>query len=285
MQHDSAFSQSRLYALLSMLERLCVVALLFGSTAPAANWYVDKQAVGNSTGKDWANAWTSLAQIAWPAINGGDTIYISGGALGITYNEPLEIGKSGFSNAPITIRVGREAGHNSKVTLDAIGFHAHHWITISGALNDSFPAPTNILGLRRMTNNIGLYCDNPNGPGMYMTSPTGIKLYWVGIERAQRDSGTAEAHGIWANMTSRDATDYNEVKYCWINNVEDDGINWIANQPATHFGQQEVAFCIIEYVGDDGMKANYGSSVHDFLTVYSRFLHGHPGGVQSQGSY
>jgi hypothetical protein len=261
----------------------CLV-LMLGSTGIAANWYVDKQAVGNSTGTDWTNAWTSLAQIAWPAINGGDTIYISGGTSGITYNEALEIGKSGSSNAPITIRVGQDARHNSKVTLVAIGFHAHHWITINGALSDSFAAPTNILGLRTMTNNIGIYCDHTNGPGMYMTSPTGIKVYWVGVERALRGSG-AEAHGIWANMTSRDATDYNEIKYCWINNVDDDGIHWIGNQLATHFGHQEVAFCIIEYVGDDGMEANHGFTVHDCLIGPSRFINGHPDGIQSLGSY
>jgi hypothetical protein len=119
---------------------------------------------------------------------------------------------------------------------------------------------------------------------MYMTSPTGIKLYWVGIERALRGGG-GEAHGIWANMTSRDATDYNEIKYCWINNVDDDGINWIGNQGSTHFAHQEVAFCIIEYVGDDGLEANSGFSVHDCILGPSRFKNGHPDGIQSQGSY
>ncbi len=285
-RNQTLFSRDPRGVFLSAGRGLLVIALSIGpAMGYAASWYVDKHATGGSTGSDWTNAWTKLSSIAWAGINGGDTIYLSGGTSGITYYEPLLIGSSGSSNAPITIRVGQEAGHNSKVTLDAIGFGAHHWITVNGALSDAFPAPTNILGLRAMTNNIGIYCDNTNGPGMYMTSPNGIRLYWVGVARGLRGSGRAEAHGIAANITNRGVTDYNEIKYCWINNVEDDGIHWIGNDPATHFGHQEVAFCIIEYVGDDGMEANHGFSVHDCLLGPSRFLHGHPDGIQSVGSY
>ncbi|MGZ5544120.1 MAG: hypothetical protein ACXWIU_05560, partial [Limisphaerales bacterium] len=246
----------------------------------AADWYVDTRCNGNNSGADWVNAWTNLASIAWQHINPGDTIFLSGGR----YDEPLVVRKSGLSNAPITIRVAQEREHNSPVLLNGIGLGAQHWITINGALSDSFTAPTNILGLRQMTNNIGILAQNTNGTAIYMTSANGVYLSWVGV-RASRGPNGYEAHGIQANMTARGPTDNNVIKYCWINHVEDDGINWIGNDPATHFGHQEVAFCIIEYVGDDGMEANHGFTVHDCLLGPSRFLHGHPDGIQSVGSY
>jgi hypothetical protein len=245
---------------------------------------VDKKATGDNTGRDWTNAWSSLSGIVWASIKPGDTLYLSGGASGATYNELLQVGSSGASNHPITIRVGQDPGHNSKVTLQAIGLDNQHWVTINGALSDSFVAPTNILGLRPMTNNIGLYCDNTNGPGLYLTDPNGIKLYWLCVQQGRRGT-IREAHGIWANVNRRGPTDFNEIKYCWIHHVDDDGIAWIGNALATHFGHQEVSFSIIENVGDDGLEANHGFSVHDCILGPSLFLNGHPDGIQSGGSY
>jgi hypothetical protein len=246
----------------------------------ATTWYVDKKANGASSGSDWANAWPRLANIAWQKIKPGDTVNIAGGR----YAEPLIVRASGVSNTPITIRVATDREHNSLVDLGVIDLGSQQWITINGSLSDSFNAPTNLLGLRSMTNNIGIFCENTNGPAIYMTRATGIHLSWLGVSAA-RGINKNEAHGIQANITNRGPTDNNVIKYCWINNVEDDGINWIGNTPATHFAHQEVAFCIIENVGDDGMEANHGFDVHDCLLGPSRFLHGHPDGIQSQGSY
>jgi hypothetical protein len=254
--------------------------VLSSMNAFATNWYVDKNSKGNNSGSDWANAWPGLAAIPWAQIKPGDTVTVAGGR----YAEPLVVRASGSSNAPITIRIAQDREHNSSVTLDQISLGARQWITINGALSDSFVAPTNILGLRSMTNNIGIFCMSTNGSGLYMTAANGIHLSWVGVSAA-RGVNKYEAHGIQANITPRGPTDNNVIKYCWINNVEDDGINWIGNDPATHFAHQEVAFSIIENVGDDGIEANHGFNVHDCLLGPSRFLHGHPDGIQTAGSY
>lgn len=79
------------------------------------SWYVDKDAPCTTTcdGTSWARAWKSFASINWNTISAGHTLYISGG----NYNEVLRIVARGTANAPITIKVGQDAGHNDKVII------------------------------------------------------------------------------------------------------------------------------------------------------------------------
>lgn len=260
-----------------------ILGVITGSLSPArgAKWYVDQTAGGNRTGADWANAWPDLGAISWKEIQPGDTLFISRGK----FHEILDVRKSGLSNAPIKIRIAQDSGHNGKVTVNAIDLGAHRWIQVNGALSDSFMAPTNLLTLRQITNNIGLICNNTNGPGIYMTSPTGISVEWIAIDQARRGPTVKTAHGIWANITRRGPTDQNLFRFCLIQNTDDDGIQWIGNDPATHFGHQEIAFCIIQNVGDDGLEANHGFTIHDCILGPSLFINGHPDGVQSLGSF
>jgi len=258
----------------------CLAFFLVAGQAVASSWHVDASATGNNSGKNWTDAWTNLVSIAWPNVKPGDTIFISRGS----YPEPLLVGVSGTSNAPITISLRRDSQFGGAVNVRGINIGRHEWITIDGALDKTFSPPTNILQLRTITNNVGLFCSNSNGTAIYMTNPNGIKLLWVGVEQARRGV-TKAANGIWANVTRRGATDHNQVKYCWIKDVDDDGIAWIGNAPATHFGHQEIAFSIIERVGDDGLEANHGFTVHDCIIGPSLFLNGHPDGIQSVGSF
>jgi hypothetical protein len=256
------------------------------SVGRAEVWHIDGNAREGGDGRSWSTAWSGFTAVTWKAIRPGDVIEISGGrkAEGLRYPEPLVLAASGESNAPITIRLGRAPGHRGPVTLPGLDIGRHKWITVDGSLSADFVAPTNILQLRSITNNIGLYCSSTNGPAIYMTAPTGVRLLWVGVPQARRGS-QRRAHGIYANMVRRGPTDLNEIRYCWIKDTDDDGIAWIGNDPATHFGHQEIAFSIIERVGDDGLEANHGFNVHDNIIGPSLFLNGHPDGIQSVGSY
>jgi hypothetical protein len=101
------------------------------------NWHVDGGHRTNGNGTSWASAWNALANINWASISPGDTLYISGGASGRTYNEILTIGTSGAPGAPITITSGLDEGNSGPVVIDAQGERAqcivvgnHNYVTI-----------------------------------------------------------------------------------------------------------------------------------------------------------
>jgi hypothetical protein len=87
------------------------------SDAAAATYYVSKAAAGTNNGTSWANAWNELDKIAWLAIKPGDTIYLDGGANGLTYRTALAPTVSGTAGAPIRVWRSEEAGHNGVVTI------------------------------------------------------------------------------------------------------------------------------------------------------------------------
>jgi hypothetical protein len=84
--------------------------------AGGATYFVSKNG-NNSSGLSWATAWNELDQINWSKIQPGDTIFIDGGASGMTYNTLLTVGQSGTAAAPITIARSSAAGHNGAVSF------------------------------------------------------------------------------------------------------------------------------------------------------------------------
>src|ERR1035437_9113002 len=42
-------------------------------------YYVDRDATGNGNALSWTNASTTITGLPWSSINGGDTVYVSGG--------------------------------------------------------------------------------------------------------------------------------------------------------------------------------------------------------------
>ena len=81
-------------------------------------WYVDNSLGSNGNGTSWATAWNSFANIVWGSVAAGDTVLISGGAFGQTYNEALTIGASGSAGRPIVIRGATDNGRSGTVTID-----------------------------------------------------------------------------------------------------------------------------------------------------------------------
>jgi PKD domain len=93
-----------------------------------STWYVSRNG-SNADGRGWTTAWSNLGNIAWSAVQPGDTILIDGGSTacpspydfsttrpgvscGMLYQSTLTVGKSGTAGAPITIKLATETGHN-----------------------------------------------------------------------------------------------------------------------------------------------------------------------------
>jgi hypothetical protein len=93
---------------------LCVLP---AASATAATYHVSRAATGANDGTSWANAWNELNKINWPAIKPGDTIYLDGGATGMTYRTALAPTVSGTASAPIRIWRSEEAGHNGPIAI------------------------------------------------------------------------------------------------------------------------------------------------------------------------
>jgi hypothetical protein len=85
------------------------------------NHYVDNSVSEAGNGSSWSQAWNSFSAINWSAVRPGDTIYVSGGVDGQTYNETLTVGASGSAAATITITKGVDPGHDGAVVIDGGG--------------------------------------------------------------------------------------------------------------------------------------------------------------------
>ena len=73
---------------------------------------------GNDTdGTSWGHAWKTVSRIKWDRVQPGATIYLDGGAGGVTYTSSLVVGSSGTPSAPITIRVSPDRNHNGPVRI------------------------------------------------------------------------------------------------------------------------------------------------------------------------
>jgi len=95
----------------------------------AENFYCGESAAGLEDGSSWANQWACSACLAEDAtaywhdsdlageIDAGDTLYVDGGASGITYPFTFFTSADGESGNVITIRPGQDASHNGVVTI------------------------------------------------------------------------------------------------------------------------------------------------------------------------
>ena len=89
-------------------------------------YYVDRDASGNGSGSSWANASKTVSGLPWSSINGGDTVYVSGGSDSTAYYQyDAGAGKNYFSKTttgnPIVITKGWESGHNGDVYFAQAG--------------------------------------------------------------------------------------------------------------------------------------------------------------------
>ena len=98
---------------------------------PASVWYVDSSVGSSGDGTSWATAWKDITNIT--GVNGGDTVYFSGGASGAsqTYNVPAAnwTPAGGTSGHPVTYAVGQDSLHNGTVVIST---SFAHWMSPGG---------------------------------------------------------------------------------------------------------------------------------------------------------
>ena len=119
-----------------------IISLLLIVNINAQNiWYVDRDATGANTGRSWTDAWTSLDSagldgqqtgVNWAIIQGGDSIYISGGTDSTLYTNCRYIYPynkvNGYTwNEQVVIALAWQSGHNGSVYFGAAS-NNENWI-------------------------------------------------------------------------------------------------------------------------------------------------------------
>jgi len=110
-------------------------------------YYVSKTG-NNGDGRSWATAWNELDQIDWGVIQPGDTILLDGGPTEMIYSTTMTVGKSGTSNAPITIKLASEPGRNGKVAIDGGLTYWPCQATEPSPYNENHPPSTRRYGIK-----------------------------------------------------------------------------------------------------------------------------------------
>lgn len=118
------------------------------SVSSAATYYIDGNLMtGANDGSSWANAKQSLS-FSGISLVAGDTVYISGGASGLTatYNMTGEFTslsgyKSGTAGNPITYKIGQDSAHNGtaifhRSTYGSQWLFKPTYVTFSGDAGD-----------------------------------------------------------------------------------------------------------------------------------------------------
>ncbi len=264
------------------------LGVILSHISSAADWFVDSTAAGSNTGITWADAWKDLGSIKWGpgGLVAGDTVFISGGDSGKTYRESLRTGVAGSSNAPITIRVGQNQGHNGPVTILGQVSIRHDWVTLNGGRNSDAEWPKQMPFTREnllllLTTNIGLSVCSESGPSVLMEGLYGNRCRWVRTESGRN-------HGIQHSHKSRSGSIVTsaEISYCLVRSNAFDGINFVSNS-GTNWQSLLVSYCVSHDNGDDNVQ------VADCTTIHHCWLAGrlkgsrvgHPDTVQAVGDY
>lgn len=252
-----------------------------GNHTIAATWYVSLEAgTGDRSGTSWENAFTNVNAIVWSKIQPGDTVEI---AKGDYRPASLEVGVSGTQDAPVTVRLAKDTSKVGHVYMASVGGGSRNWVTISGALDDSFHIPQSVNNIMQITNNIGIHLLNPFNPGIFSSGATGQRFLWMEINDCGR-SNSRNVNGVQFNGTVHQT----EVGFVWIHDqVKGDGINIVTNEDAG-WGDLTIHHSIVQNIGDDAIQAPGGGVdiYYCFIEKLTRGIAvGHPDALQTWNNY
>ena len=181
-------------------------------------WYVNKDATGNGSGTSWTNASTTISGLPWTSINGGDTIYISGGTTTKTYTSTLSPKKSGSLARRIIITAGKDTGHNGIPFFNISGDNSALYINGYNYIEISYikfrNQSTNNTRVCNIANAIGIdFLHNtiihPSAPGIAFEKASGSIQYdsiYTGIVNT-----TGETDGIDLSTSG-----HIEIGWCYV---------------------------------------------------------------------
>lgn len=260
---------------------ILILILLLPFPVFADSWYVDNTATGANDGTSWTDAWESFADIDWgghpDGVEGGDTIYISGGITSQTYNETLTIGASGSAGNWITISTGQDANYNGTVIIDGQD-------TRDYCITASSKSYINITGL--VGSSVKMKLQNAVSMGMDIL----YSCYnWnIGYLEIYHNGSNSNNHGINAQLTFSTNPNF-EIHHCQIHENYADAIHLTINDSGegTQFGTFRIHDNVLYDVRDDGIESAWSVDIYDNEIgprIYSGGL-GHPDGVQLYNSY
>ena len=259
------------------------VCSLAAPDAIAATYYLDSSVATSGNGQSWASAWKTFGNIT--GLKPGDTVYISGGTNGQTYNTGEFLSASGSSGNPITYKVGTDAGKNGVVTINSTGgsqfIYADptkgygQWITLDG----------NVAGSRNLV-------IQGWGTPINADSSAGITLRYVTVLGTLRFGGNPASHPIELDHILLDlpsgldhavfgigsgAANYKEnliddsifrMRYMRGNGWGDDGFQWTSS--ASIYNNQFIGVYDAGYPGNqhqDGIQTN-----GPYLAIYNNYF-------------
>ena len=228
--------------MIKLFFRTILILLVFANLAFAEDLYVTSAGAGAADGLAWASAW-SWADMSdagnWGAgagaITAGDTVYISGGASGVTYTSAAIMRASGTDGNLITFSPGQDASHNGVVTItNASGWgwdmNGTDYITVNGEYSGA--------------NHISI--KDGAGGGIYELGDYSKVLYVDIIDNGD----AANERGIEIG----NGNDNWEIAYCLIDKAYASSIYQGSPALADAYGNSSIHHNTISNIGFDGIK-------------------------------
>jgi len=233
-----------------------------------ADKYLNSGASGASNGTSWADAWTSISSVVWTSLAAGDTLWISGGAAGLTYSGSTEINNTAANEGQrVFIKTGAKhptlsSGHDGFVTIN--GF-----VQLGGTgLGGNY---LTIDGEKDGVRNMRITGSTTHGIGSRYTEHYGITIRYVEIDN---NGNTSDRHGIKVAPTAENWL----IEHCYIHDNFQDCIN---SGESTTAGSLVARYNRL-VAKDDCMQMGGGWDVYgnEIDTTQGNFENGHPDGIQ-----
>ena len=249
----------------TLLAMLAVVGQL-----SAANWYVDISATGAGNGTSWADAWPDMPNVVWGSsgVTAGDTLYISGGATSQTYTNIWIATATGTASAPVTIRVGQDAGHNGTVVFDGteLGQQFESPVAFARLAGNHYVVDGSVGGERRMTFQNIINTNMAEGVLSGRSLASAIYTSGSGGHRVSFITASNVNNGV--NFSSATNT---VVHSCWIKARGDAGVR-LNNSLATGYDEHLVYSNSITVMWRDGLGGPDGvQGQHGITATHNEF--------------